>query len=96
MSHEDDKVKHSQRRHRDESAIQKQVKIAKQHGSFKPADVQQPHRLAKRHAMDCGNPGCMMCGNPRKTFKELTIQEQRFYQDEVPHNIHLAEEEKVA
>jgi hypothetical protein len=31
--------------------------------------------------MDCGNPGCMMCGNPRKTFNELTAQEKRLFQD---------------
>jgi hypothetical protein len=27
--------------------------------------------------MDCGNPKCMMCGNPRKTFKEVTHQEKK-------------------
>jgi hypothetical protein len=37
--------------------------------------------MAKHHAMDCGRPGCMMCGNPRKTFKEVTAQEKRLFQD---------------
>jgi hypothetical protein len=36
--------------------------------------------MAKRHAMDCGNPECFLCGNPRKTMKELTMQEKSFYQ----------------
>ena len=32
--------------------------------------------------MDCGNPDCFMCGNPRKTHKDkLTAQEKRIYQD---------------
>jgi len=37
--------------------------------------------MAKHHAMNCGKPGCMLCGNPRKLFKELTAQENRLYQD---------------
>jgi len=32
--------------------------------------------------MDCGNPGCFLCGNPRKTHKDrLTQQEKRLFQD---------------
>jgi hypothetical protein len=31
--------------------------------------------------MDCGNPGCVLCGNPRKTWKELTAQEKRMFQE---------------
>jgi hypothetical protein len=31
----------------------------------------------------------MLCGNPRKIFKEKTIQEQRFYQDpDMPNDKH--------
>jgi hypothetical protein len=32
--------------------------------------------------MDCGQTDCFMCGNPRRTIKEKTIQEQRFEQTE--------------
>jgi hypothetical protein len=33
--------------------------------------------------MDCGNPECYMCGNPRKTHKDkLTVQEKSFKQTE--------------
>lgn len=82
MSNEQSKIKNSTRRHRDETAIAKQVKIAKQHGyTIHDDEVKQPHRLSKHHVMDCGNPGCAMCGNPRKTQKELTAQEKRLYQD---------------
>jgi hypothetical protein len=32
--------------------------------------------------MDCGNPHCFLCGNPRKTHKDkLTAQEKRLFQD---------------
>ena len=67
---------------RDENAVKKQVKIAKAHGlTDKDRSVKEPHRLAKHHAMDCGQPGCMLCGNPRKIFSELTAQEKRLFQD---------------
>jgi hypothetical protein len=82
MANELAKFLNSQRRHRDETAVKKQVKIAKAHGlTNKDKAVKEPHRLAKHHAMDCGQPGCMLCGNPRKIFKERTAQEKRMYQD---------------
>ena len=83
MSTEQDKFKHSRRLQKDDNAIKKQVKIAKEHrvSEYNPGEVQQPHRYNKRHAMNCGNPKCVMCGNPRKTFKELTTQEKRLFQD---------------
>ena len=82
MANELAKFLNSQRRHRDETAVKRQVKIAKAHGlTNKDKAVKEPHRLAKHHAMDCGKPGCMLCGNPRKIFKERTAQEKRMYQD---------------
>lgn len=30
------------------------------------------------HAMDCGNPRCYMCSNPRRTWGEKTMPEIRF------------------
>jgi hypothetical protein len=82
MSTEQDKIKHSTRLQKDENAIKKQVKIAKQNGlTDQDKSIKEPNRLSKHHAMDCGNPGCMMCGNPRKTFNELTTQEKRLFQD---------------
>jgi hypothetical protein len=81
MSNEDTKEVRSKRLYAEEVKIQKQVKIAKAHGlSDKDKAIKQPHRLAKHHAMDCGQPDCLMCGNPRKTFKELTMQEKSFEQ----------------
>jgi hypothetical protein len=77
MSTEQDRFKNSKRRLRDESAVKKQSKIAKAHG----VPVEEPHKFAKHHAMNCGNPDCVMCSNPRKTFNELTAQEKRLFQD---------------
>ena len=82
MANELAKFLNSQRRHRDETAVKRQVKIAKAHGlTNKDKAIKEPHRMAKHHAMDCGQPGCMLCGNPRKIFKERTQQEKRMYQD---------------
>jgi hypothetical protein len=77
MSNEVDKFKSSRRRLKDENAVKRQTEIARSHG----APVTEPHKFAKHHAMNCGIPNCVMCGNPRRTFKELTIQEQRMMQD---------------
>lgn len=83
MSTEEDKSKHSKRIHNDETAINKQIKIAKEHGfGFYDKVIKQPHRTYKKHVMDCGNPKCFLCGNPRKTHKDkLTAQEKRLFQD---------------
>ena len=80
MSNEEDKFNHSKRLQRDKNAIARQLKIAK--GSGNQKYLEQPHRLEKHHAMDCGQTDCFMCGNPRRTTKEKTIQEQRFEQTE--------------
>lgn len=79
MSSIEDKDKHSKRIHSKNVAVKKQVKIAKAFG----IEVKEPHKFAKHHALDCGTPGCLMCGNPRKLYKEKTIQEKRFEQKEV-------------
>jgi len=78
MSNESQKIKHSKRIHNDETKTKKQVIIGK---TFN-ANVSVPGKFTKRHAMNCGNPNCVMCGNPRKFFKELTMQEKKFKQTE--------------
>ena len=86
MSNEQDKSKHNTRMHRAWRAIKKQLSIIKSRKTFQGASKQideaQPHRLAKKHAMDCGQPHCTLCGNPRrrktlKTKDRLTTQERR-------------------
>ena len=81
MANEFAKFKNSSRGHKTEVAIARQVKIAKAHGASTKV-LKQPHRLAKHHVMDCGNPECYLCGNPRKTHKDkLTAQEKKLFQD---------------
>jgi hypothetical protein len=77
MSNEDEKLKHSKRILKTDNAVKKQVSIAKTFG----LPIDEPHKFAKRHAMNCGNPNCVMCANPRKTFNEKTIQEKRLEQN---------------
>jgi hypothetical protein len=85
MANELAKYLNSRRRQKDENAVRKQAKIAKQRnsiGAYQSKAEKQPHRFSKHHAMDCGNPKCYLCGNPRKTHKDkLTAQEKRLYQD---------------
>jgi len=76
MSTEEDKFKHSKRLLKDDNAINKQLKIAKEFG----VPVKEPHRLAKHHALDCGNPKCLLC-HGEKVFGKKTIKERRFDQD---------------
>ena len=74
---EESKIKHSKRIQQKENYVKKETRIAKQYG----IDTKEPHRFAKHSPANCGNPKCVICRNPRKTFKELTIQEQREFQD---------------
>lgn len=37
-----------------------------------------PHRFHKKNALNCGDPKCVMCMNPRKAWGEKTIQERKF------------------
>lgn len=88
MSDELSKKQHSRRLQLDENAINKQVRIAKDynmHQNGKWKYIEQPHRNHKKHILNCGNPKCYMCANPRKVSKEKTIQEKRFEQREKIH-----------
>ena len=83
MSNDTAKFINSQRRHKTDVHIARQVKIAKAHGlTNRDKAIREPHRLAKHHTMDCGNPKCYLCGNPRKTHKDkLTALEKSMYKD---------------
>ena len=87
MGTEQDKIKHSKRQQQKANHINRQMNIRKAH-QF-PVDPTQPggaeevnsHRYHKTSGMTCGDPDCVMCGNPRKFFGEPTVQEQRELQD---------------
>lgn len=85
MSNDFAKFKNSRRRHKTDVHIARQLAIAKQRHDHNPKLDREPHRLAKHHAMDCGKPGCMMCGNPRRNEwnkkERRTTQERRQMQD---------------
>jgi hypothetical protein len=85
MSNDFAKFKNSQRRHKTDVHIARQLAIAKQSLSHDTRLDRQPHRLAKHNAMDCGTPGCTMCGNPRRNEwmkkERRTTQERRQMQD---------------
>lgn len=71
-----DKSKHQERIQQKENKIKKQVKLSKAYHIL----YKEPHRLLKRSVISCGNPKCVYCANPRRVFKEKTIQERKFEQ----------------
>lgn len=85
MSNDTAKFINSRRRHKTDVAIARQLAIAKKRGGSHPIYDKEPHRLAKHRAMDCGTPGCTLCGNPRRNAwakkERLTTQERRQLQD---------------
>lgn len=58
-------------------AVKRQLRIAKLHKLTKLT----AGKFKKRHAMDCGNSRCMVCGNPRKLWKTIPIKEQSTKED---------------
>jgi len=76
MSTEQDKIKKNNRIQKDENAVKKQTKIAKTFG----VPVTEPHKFAKHHAMDCGNPKCLLCSG-EKVLGIKSIKERRSEQD---------------
>ena len=83
MSDQDQKDKHSRRLMQLKTAIAKQINIAKAYSMhLNPWKyINEPHRNHKTHILNCGSPHCSMCGNPRKWFKQETVQERRQKQD---------------
>ena len=73
-----DKLKHSRRIHQKHNHVDRQVKIAKAY-HIDGVDI-EPHRLHKKSVVTCGNSNCVMCMNPRKAFKQKTVQEKSFEQ----------------
>ncbi len=71
----DDRTKRAKRLQRTSNAIKKQLRIAKAFGM--KHILKQPHRLAKHHALDCGNPECLVC-HSEKVFRKPTLQEKKF------------------
>lgn len=73
----DDRNKRAKRLQYTANIIKKQMRIAKALGLTHL--LKQPHRLAKHHALDCGNPKCQVCHSD-KVFRKPTLQEKKFIQ----------------
>lgn len=78
MSHEVFKFLHSRRMLHTKNATIRQKKIASAHGI--KVDEESSHYFHKKHALACGNSGCVICSNPRKIWGEKTIQEKSIEQ----------------
>jgi hypothetical protein len=65
--------KRGRRRRLTTNVIERQKRIAK--AAHLPID--KPHRFAKHHATNCRTPNCICCGNPRRVWKEKTLQEKK-------------------
>lgn len=72
----DDRSKKAKRLQRTANAIKKQIRIAKNAWNSSHL-LKQPHRFAKSHALDCGNPKCLVC-HSEKVFRKPTLQEKKF------------------
>jgi hypothetical protein len=84
MSQTTDKLTRSQRIQQKNRHIARQVRIRQAHkfpNPSKDGGIEKPHRYHKTSGVTCGDSRCAMCGNPRKFFKELTMQEKRWLQD---------------
>jgi hypothetical protein len=46
-------------------------------------EISVPHKFHKKSALTCGNSNCVMCMNPRKAFKEKTIQERKALEEDL-------------
>lgn len=68
-------LKRARRRRLTTNAINRQKRIAKQAWNAEHL-LKQPHRFAKHHALDCGNPRCLVC-HSEKVFRKPTIQERK-------------------
>lgn len=78
---EREKELHARRLQQKQNYVKRQTKLAKTYNISVPPG--QEHRLQDHAALGCSNPKCIFCSNPRKLWKELTIQEKRFYQDKI-------------
>lgn len=75
-----DKMKRQARFLQKARSIQRQYQLRKaiyHTDAATDKQTKQPHRMAKLSFQTCGSSTCVMCGNPRKFFGDLTIQEQK-------------------
>lgn len=69
------KFKRSARRYRNWLETRNQIRIYK-FDTTNTWPVTTPGRYRKHHATNCGNSGCKLCVNPRRTWGHLTLKER--------------------
>lgn len=81
MSDSESKEKHSRRIHQKHVKAHHNAEVARSLG----ADIKpwEEHRYEDSAHVNCGNSDCVMCANPRKVFKEKTIQEKSLEQNKL-------------
>ena len=58
------------RRHEVKRVIKKRLKVIKQVSPNYKEVIDQPHRMAKKHPLDCGNPKCGVCHRHKLVSEE--------------------------
>jgi 7-cyano-7-deazaguanine synthase in queuosine biosynthesis len=80
VSNQSQREKHGERFFQKIKKLARKLKLAKEYGYDHV--LKNPHKYHKQSPFNCGNPDCVMCMNPRKAFKEKTMQERKFEQQE--------------
>jgi hypothetical protein len=62
------------RRYNDRLAIKRQLSIC---SAYVGITVVKPGKFRKLKALNCGQPRCLSCSNPRRTWGRLTMAELR-------------------
>lgn len=75
MSSDEERIRRSKRKHKARMKMIRQYKIAKDYNCLPTGYEDTIHIFHKHKALNCGNPDCVMCGNPRKMFGQKTLQE---------------------
>ena len=80
MSNQSQREKHGERFFQKIKKLARKLKLAKEY--HHEHALNNPHKYHKKSLFTCGNPECVGCMNPRKAFKEKTMQERKFEQQE--------------
>jgi hypothetical protein len=74
----EEKEKRNRRFQQKQRHINRQVNLKKQYNLH--SETMESHRYHKVKSLNCGDPNCAMCGNPRKFWNDVTIQEKKFHE----------------
>ena len=78
----------AERREQVKRVIKKRLKVIKSISPDYKKVIEEPHRMAKKHPLDCGNPKCFLCHHEKKLkipkISDLrkTLKDTEFLNDE--------------